>query len=504
MIAFTSFGSFASTARDASPTRSITNINGTYSSWIFLPSSKSACTCAASRPSGSTSPGNCLLVIHGEFFAECPQVVRAEAGLVLEDEARGSPSPAPATAPRNSGRAQPPERPTHAEESGSRGRSTARHWPRAASARSGWARLQSGHCRSSNTTIARSTPSGSLSCDPSAAPNAGVHRPTRQVATSSADLRIFMRGSFRDGARARWIRRAGYSDRVLAERAWLCESGAGKYGIPFVPAGLDAQATVRARPLAAARRRLANSAARAPSGPCSTTSCSPACTSNERDAYRSRSTTSVVARPSRTQWKRCCCPTRWYTPRSEPAPILAVKSTLPRLAGIRRPEQHAPLVERRPHAEEVLVPGAKVLGVGPGLQVRAGEPRLRLTGMRVRVQCLGQSADHSALQRHSIPRTEQLPRRLNLLEANQLVDEDAIEPRPDRAVVIRLVLVPAARGQVIRMKEPVAGVQRRDAPRKHQRAPGLCSDCGRIGLGQQVEREQHVRPQRVVRNARAQ
>ena len=121
--------------------------------------------------------------------------------------------------------------------------------------------------------------------------------------------------------------------------------------------------------------------------------------------------------------------------------------------------------------------------------------------MRVSVEVLRQAADHAAFQCQATACVEQLPRRLDLPELDHAIDGDAVEPGPYRAIVVRRILVPAARCEVEGMETAIRWIQCRYAPREHQSSPGVGRDPGRVGGGHHVQREQHIGPQGMVGDA---
>ena len=102
----------------------------------------------------------------------------------------------------------------------------------------------------------------------------------------------------------------------------------------------------------------------------------------------------------------------------------------------------------RPDADEVLVPDAELLGEGPGLRVGTGVAGEFFAGVWERVHGFGEAA--VGAHGESTVELEKLPGLGGAIGFDEALHGDAVEPRPDRAIVVRGVLVPLAGGEVVR------------------------------------------------------
>src|SRR5258708_25887394 len=110
-----------------------------------------------------------------------------------------------------------------------------------------------------------------------------------------------------------------------------------------------------------------------------------------------------------------------------------------------------------------------------------------------------QAANNASLECEFVHVLEQVPSQVDLSILNHSLYRDAVEPRPNGAVVVRLVLWVLLQGEVIGMKERVVRIERRHSPRKNQGLPTLAQGWGRdLLVPNEIQRKEHVRAQSEV------
>ncbi|MNM59011.1 hypothetical protein D3C81_702550 [compost metagenome] len=146
-----------------------------------------------------------------------------------------------------------------------------------------------------------------------------------------------------------------------------------------------------------------------------------------------------------------------------------------------------------------MIPHPQLLGIGPGLKVCARQLGPALSFARVSIHVLAQAADHAQVQRLIVHIFEQFVCRFLLPGFDHPLHRDAVQPEPDRAVVVGFILV-IFLCQMVRMEERMMPIQGSRSPWIDQLLPGRPDGTvDEVAVPNHVEREQLVGTNREFR-----